>query len=253
MVILRDEKRIARLRRLSQYMSLIGLVALVIGLIMAFTAVPNYFFYQLLALLVGWLFSQVGVYLGHRYVRSPRPDEVLDEAVRKVARNGRLYHYLLPAPHVLLLPQGIILFVAKFQGGKITAEGERWKQTGVGLRKFFGQEALGNPSKEAEVMVGALANYLRKHAPEVEDVPIAPIIVFTSKTVAELNVKNANLPAMHASKLKGFLRQQYRKEPSVAFSRAEYEAVRAAFDRRAAHLLAESPPLAVQTADESPD
>lgn len=250
MVILRDEKRIARMRRLSQITSLIGLAALVVGLILAFTAAPNFFFYQLLALLVGWLFSQIGVYLGHRYVRSPRPDEVLDEAVRKVARNGRMYHYLLPAPHVLLLPEGIILFVAKFQGGKITAEGDRWKQTGVGLRKFFGQEALGNPSKDAEVMVGALANYLRKHAPEVEEVPIAPIIVFTNKN-AILDVKNANLPAMHHTKVKGFLRQQYRKEPTSSFPRAKYEAVRAAFDKQAAHLLGETTPTKVQAADES--
>lgn len=237
MIVLRDDKRISRLRKLGQYASLLGMGMLLGGLVLAFTSsnLENVLLYQLLALTFGWLMAQLGMYLSHRYVRSPRADEVLDRELRKVARGGRLYHYLLPAPHVLLLPDGIIVFVPKYQTGNITVDGDKWKQTGVGLRKFFGQEGLSNPTREAESMIGAVANYLRKHAPSVEEVPIAPLIVFTTKGLRTLDLKRSRLPAMHFTKVKGYLRQK--KRQSEPMPTEDYEAIRAAFDKKAAHLI----------------
>ena len=81
MVIIRDEKRIQRLRKVGQYASLLGMALLISGLVIAFTDLGNIFFYQLLALSLGWLVSQVGIFMAQRYVRSPRPDEVLDQAL----------------------------------------------------------------------------------------------------------------------------------------------------------------------------
>ena len=151
----------------------------------------NLFFYQLVALFVGWMLSQIGIYLGHRYLRDPRPDMVLDETLRKVARNGRIYHYLLPAHHVLLIPTGIIVFVTKYQGGDISVQGDKWKQSGMGLRRFFGQERLGDPSREAALSVEAVASYLNKNAPLVEEVPIGALIVFTTKGNKNLDLKGS--------------------------------------------------------------
>lgn len=237
MIILRDDVRIARLRRASQVLSLLGIVALVSGLIIALWNPEQYFVYELLALLAGWLMSQVGVFLGHRYVRRPRPDEVLDKEIKPVVKDGRIYHYLLPAPHVLLTPQGVILFVAKFQSGVISVKDDKWRQRGVGLRRFFGGEGLGNPTREAEVLVGALANYIRKHAPEVEEVPIAPVIVFTSMGTQDLEIGKTSVPVVHFKKLKAFLRQQRARKNQPSLSAADYAALRRAFDRKAGHLM----------------
>jgi hypothetical protein len=239
MIVLRDEQRIARLRRISQYLNLASMAALVAGLVMIFfTNNANIFLYQLIALVVGWGLSQIGLYLAHRYLRDPRPDQVLDKAVRKAARkDGRLYHYLLPAPHVLLLPSGILLFVTKFQAGRISVDGDKWRHSGVGMRRFFAQEGLGNPSREAESQVRAMADYIRNHVPdvEVEDIPIEPVIVFTASNITDLDTKNSRIPAMHQSKLNGFVRQlRDRLEP---LPQADYEQVRAAFDQKASHLL----------------
>jgi hypothetical protein len=233
MLVIRDEQRIQRMRRLSQYMTLIGLGALVLGLVLAFTMeTVEVFIYQLLALAVGLILSQIGVYLGHRYVRRPRPDQVLDDAVKKVMKDGRMYHYVLPVPHVLLTPQGIIVFIAKYQVGEIKAEGDNWSQKGIGLRRFFGQESLGNPSREAQIMVERLATFLRKNAPEVEEVPIAPMIVFTTPDIKSLNVANANFPAMPFNKVKGYLKQQWQRGQEK-MDRATYTAVQEAFDKQA--------------------
>ena len=143
MVILRDDQRIARFKRISQITSFVGMGVLLVGLFLVFLPnTANLFFYQLVALFIGWMLSQIGIYLGHRYLRDPRPDEVLDDVLKKIARNGRIYHYLLPAAHVLLIPTGIIVFVPKYQAGVISVDGEKWKQSGMGLRRFFGQEHM---------------------------------------------------------------------------------------------------------------
>ncbi len=237
MVILRDDDRVARMAKIGQYISLISMVILLGGLALIFFGDENAVIYQLLALAAGWGLSQVGLYLQHRYVREPRADKVLDDALKHVTRDGRLYHFALPAPHVLLLPTGVVILHAKYQKGQIYADGDDWSQKGVGLRKYFGQEGLGNPTKEAERLVSAMANYIRKNAPDVEEVAMAPMIIFTSKEIENLDVKNSRIPAMHASKLKGFMRQQKDKLPPMPSE--EYDALRAAFDKKVAHVLEE--------------
>jgi hypothetical protein len=237
MVILRDDDRVARMAKIGQYISLISMAVLLGGLALIFLGNENAIYLQLLALTVGWGLSQIGLYLQHRYVREPRADKVLDDALKHVARDGRLYHFALPAPHVLLLPTGVIILHTKYQRGEITADGDNWTQKGVGLRKYFGQEGLGNPSKEVEKLINSMANYIRKNAPEVEEVPMAPIIVFTAKDIENLDVKNSRIPAMHASKLKGFLRQQKDKLPPMP--KEDYAALQSAFDLKVANIVGE--------------
>lgn len=236
MEIIRDEKRIQRMSRISKALSFLGIAFLVGGMILAFTSIPNALGLQLLALAAGWILSQIGIYLAHRYVRSPRPDEVLDEALGRVARNGRLYHYVLPVSHVLLMEHGVIVLIPKYQTGEISVEGDKWKQKGLGLRRFFGQENLGNPTKEAETSVEALASYINKHAPEVEEIPIGALIVFTAVDPKELDVKDSRIPAMHYTKVKSYLRRKRRAQP---ISDDVYNALQRAFDMKAANILEE--------------
>lgn len=240
MIVLHDEQRIARLARLSQILSLAGLGVLVLGLLVIFIRNdPNAFLYQLVALAVGFVFAQVGLHLAHRYLRQPRPDEVLDRSAAKYARkqNGRMYHYLLPAPHVLLLPSGVVVLNAKFQTGNISADGDTWRQTGLGLRRFFGREGLGNPTREAESMVAKMNAYIEANAPEAKGAPVWPVIVFTAKSIDNLDVKGSRIPAMHHSKLANYLRQN--REMQLALPDAMYASLRQAFDVKAANLIEE--------------
>jgi hypothetical protein len=238
MLVIRDDKKIARLRLFGQITSFLGLAILIGGMLLIFFGDPQeVFLMQMAALFVGWLLSQVGLYFTQRFSRRPRADEVLDEALTKVAKDGRIYHYVLPAPHVLLLPSGIIVIVAKYQGGKISADGDKWQQSGIGLKRFFGQEGIGNPSKDADHNVAALAHFLKKNVPQVEEVPIAALIVFTTKGVKDLDLKRSSSPAMHATKAAGYLKQNKGKTPMPA---ADYEAIRQALDEKAGVLANEA-------------
>lgn len=231
MKVFRNDALVERNKQISKYASIVGFVVLVGGLILGFVDPQRYLLVQVLALPIGWLLSQVGLYMAHRYLRRPRPDEALDEALDKVAREGRMYHYLLPVPHVLLMPAGPIVFVPKYQGGDISVEDDKWRQRGVGImRKMFSQESLGNPTKEAENSVAALASFINKHAPQVEEVPIGVIIVFTSKNSGDLQLEGSTIPAMHYTKLRGYFKQHAPRERLPA---ADYNALRQAFDAKA--------------------
>lgn len=240
MVSIRDERKIARLGRLAQILSLAGLAVLVGGLLLIFiTENVNVFVYQLIALVIGFIFSQFGLHLAHRYLRRPRLDQVLDKAAGKFARkDGRLYHYLLPAPHVLLLPTGVAVLAAKFQSGRISANGDTWKQAGLGMRGFFGREGLGNPTREVEAMTARMEAFIAEAAPAAADAPLFPIIVFTAQNITSLDVKESRIPAVHASKLSGALRQQTINLKPMP--REAYDALRAAFDAQASHVIEET-------------
>ena len=230
MTIIRDEQQIKRLNLLSKIISFFGMGMLIASFLILFVGEElNILILQLVVLFIGFIVSQIGLYMGHLYVRSPRPDEVLDDAVRGFAKgkNGRIYHYILPARHVLLLPTGIIILNAKYQTGNIRVEDDKWKQTGLGLRRFFGQENLGNPTRETENSVAALANFINKQAPNVEEVPIAALIVFTSKGLKEYDFKKSRIPAMPYTKVKKYLKQKNRNTP---MPQTDYEAIRTAFD-----------------------
>ncbi len=210
MIIIRDDAKIARYKTWAPRLLLAGLLSLIGGMVILFVLPdnPNVIFYQLIAMLVGWILSQIGTYLSHRYVRSPRPDETLDKAVKPVAGNSRMYHHILPAPHVLLTPAGPIVFNLKFQSGDISYQDGKWRQRGIGLRRFFGQEGLGKPGEEAESMVKSLAGFIHKEAPDIEEVPIGAMIVFTTEKIKSLNVDESEIPAMHYSKVRKFLRKE---------------------------------------------
>ncbi len=238
MVILRDEEIIAKLKKRGRWASIIGFLFLVAGFIILFLFPGNQLviLYQLLALAAGYILTQYGISLTQRFSTSPRPDEVLDDAVKPAARDGRMYHYLLPRPvdHVLLTKAGPIVFVLKYQSGNISVVGDKWRQTGVGFRRFFGREGIGNPSKDAEKMITSLANYIRENAEEIEEVPVGVMIVFTSNNIGDLDLAESNIPAMHYSKVKGYLRQ---KKDSKNLPASDYAALQRAFDEAASDLL----------------
>lgn len=240
MVVLRDEKRVARLARLGQIASLAGLATLVLGLLFIFIANNELvFIYQLIALSIGFALSQVGLYYTHRYQRKPRPDEVLDRAAGKYARkDGRMYHFELPAENVLLLPSATIVFITKFQSGKISVDDDDWKQAGLGLRGWFGQERLGNPSQEANKAVAKMRDFIAANAPTAVDAPLLPIIVFTADNIDNLDTGKSTIPAMHHKKLSGYLRQ--RKDLQKAMPADVYADLRQAYDAEAANLIEET-------------
>lgn len=212
MQIITNEPLIKRNARIGQGLSIAGLGVLVTGMIISFTR-TDLFMWSLLALLLGFTLSQIGIYFGNRWGRRPRPDEHLNAALKGLDQNYTLYHYSTPTAHLLVGPAGIWVLMPRHQRGNMVFEKGRWRQKGGGILqvylRFFAQEGIGRPELEAPGEIEAMQKFLAKQLPEEEELPeIQSVLVFTNDAASILESEDAaKPPAVPAKKLKDFIRK----------------------------------------------
>jgi hypothetical protein len=216
MKVVTNVKLIKRNAKIGQFTSVGALVVLGIGLYISFK-MPNLFAYSLVALLLGFFMSQIGMYYGNRWGRSPRPDEMIDKSLKGLGRDYSVYHYVTSAAHLLVGPAGIWTMMPYYQSGKIIYEKKRWKSRGGGFLqsylRLFGQENMGRPEIESETEIEATKRYLSKILPEGSEIPpIHTLLLFTSPKV-DLQVVDAPLPALTPKDLKDFMREKGKENP----------------------------------------
>ncbi len=209
MKIIKNEKLINRNGKIGQWTSLAALVILGAGMYISF-AKPELFFYSIVCLVVGFIMTQVGMYMGGRWGRSPRPDEKMDAGLKGLQNEFNLYHYSTPVSHLLVAPSGVWVLLPYHQGGKIAYAKNRWRLSGGGFMqaymRIFGQENLGRPELDAESEVQTLRKFFKKNMDEASVPEIKPILVFTDDNV-EVEVGDSPIAAMKLKQLKEFLRQ----------------------------------------------
>jgi hypothetical protein len=216
MKVVTNTKLIKRNAKIGQFTSIGALVILGIGLYISFK-MPDKFAYSLGALLLGFFMSQIGMYYGNRWGRSPRPDELIDKGLKGLGREYTVYHYVTAASHLLVGPAGIWTLMPYYQSGVIVYEKKRWKSKGGGFLqsylRLFGQENMGRPEIESETEIEATRRYLTKILPEDSEIPpIKALLLFNSPKV-ELKIENAPLPAITPKELKDFMREKGKDKP----------------------------------------
>ena len=214
MKVITNEKLVKRQAAIGKWASLIGMGALLGGLVVSYRW-PNQLTVSFGCLIVGFMLASVGTYNMNRWVKEPRADQALTNALKGFDNKHFLYHYTLPAAHVLLAPSGLFVFTVKGHHGEIRCEGEKWhhKFNWGRLLLFFGQEGLGNPTREVGGEIGRLRRFLDGRLPEA-DVPIEGLIVFTNPR-ARLELIDPAVPVVSSNKLKAFLRQRKKKRISA--------------------------------------
>jgi hypothetical protein len=190
----------------------------------------QYIWYSLIALIAGFLLAQYGNYNLRRWGRSPRPDEAVASALKGFDDRYHLYSWSLPAPFVLLSPQGVYCFVTRDQGGDISVNGSRWKSKLTLGRALlaFAQEGLGNPSAEAQESADRMAKWLQEELPETAT-EIQPAVVFINPK-ARLQITDPAVPVLDSAGLKKWLRGAGK---GANLKSADYKALEALFSARA--------------------
>jgi hypothetical protein len=218
MKIIRNEALIKRNGRIGQWTSLGALAVLGAGMYLSFSQ-PSLFVYSIGALVLGFTMTQVGMYFSNRWGRSPRPDEQLDAGLKGLPGDVTLYHYAAPAAHLLVGAMGIWALIPYHQRGTLTYEKNRWRLRGGGFMQrymtIFGQEGLGRPDLEAASQIEAVRSHLARKMEAQEVPPINAVLVFTSDG-AKIEASDAPLPAVQLKKLKDFLRQKSKQQPTAA-------------------------------------
>ena len=218
MKIIKNEKRINRNGRIGRWAILSALIILGTGMYLSVTnnTDPQMFTYSAVALIVGFVLMQIGIYMGNRYGRSPRPDEKLDIGLKGLQHDFVLYHYSTPVSHLLLGPAGVWVLLPYHQRGQATFKKNRWKMSGGGFAqaymRIFGQEGLGRPDLEVDSEITALKKYLAKHMDSAEIPEINALMVFTGDDV-EIDAEGATFPALKLKQMKEFIRKRVKDKP----------------------------------------
>jgi hypothetical protein len=213
MRIVTNERHIRKFARTGQITSLAGLLLLVAGLVISFVR-PEQVALSLAALLLGFVLSQVGIFFGNRYARSPRGDQALNLALKGIDREHTLYHYIAPTGHFLAGPGGMWILIPKPQRGRIVYERGRWRQRGgifLSYLKIFAQEGIGRPDLEIGGEIDALKKFLKKEIPDHEFPDPNPVLVFTNER-AEIDAGGAPVPTVPIANLKDLIRKQSKEK-----------------------------------------
>jgi len=214
MKIIKNEKMIKRNAIIGSIITITSLVTLGGGMFITFSK-PELISLSLIALLVGFILSQVGIFYTNRWGRKPRPDQMLDQALKGLDKRYAVYHYITPIAHLLVGPAGIWILYSKHQKGTITYQKNRWRQKGGGIlqgyMKLFAQEGIGRPDLEIESDTARLEKFFNKNLPELELPHINAALVFFHPEVV-LDVDDAPTPSLFSKKLKDFMRKTAKQQ-----------------------------------------
>ncbi|GAB4505228.1 MAG: hypothetical protein Fur0043_22230 [Anaerolineales bacterium] len=227
MKIIKNEKLIKRNNKIGQWTSLAALAVLGVGMYISFKR-QDLFIWALASLLIGFTMTQISMYFGNRWGRSPRPDEKLDAGLKGLPADFVIYHWMTPASHFLVGPAGLWVLLPYQLRGKVTYQKNRWRLAGGGFMqtylRIFGQEGLGRPDLEAEAEINAVRKTLAGQMEEDEIPPIQAALVFTEDGIT-IEADDAPLTALPAKKLKEFMRNKAKEKP---ISMTALQAVKAA-------------------------
>jgi hypothetical protein len=201
MKIIVDLPTLRRRARLSHAASLGGLLILLASVALSMWK-PELSTLSTVILFAGGATSMMGIYYANRWVKRPRPEEILNQALKGLSDQHRLYHYTRLGDHLLLTPNGVVILETVNLEGQFTYQDGRWRQKlnlGRALRIIV-EERLGNPTASALQQMQKLYTYLHEGLSEEVNIPMQALVVFTHP-LAQVKVDKSPLPVVQPEKL----------------------------------------------------
>ena len=212
MEIISNDKVIKRKTRIGQITTLAGLAVLAIGFVVSMK--PENTTLAFGALILGFVLTQIAVYHGNRWGKSPREDELIVKGLKGLGKQATLYNYTSPVPHLLVGPMGVWVLIPYFHEGTITynESRKRWRQKSRNwYMRLFGQAGLGRPDQDLINYRGKMERYFKKNLPDNLQPEVNVALVFTAKDV-KVDAPNAPEPTFALDKVKNFLRTVLKDE-----------------------------------------
>ncbi len=211
-----NKKLINRNKLIGQIATFSSLAILAGGLFLAFQTDVTKMLLSYVALIIGFITSQVGIYYTNRFGRNPRFDELFIKNLKKLSNQYTFYVYSSPIPMLLVGPNGFWLPIPISAGGNISYRKNRWRQQGGNfLMKLFAQEGIGRPDIEETANIKDLTKYIHKVSKSDDTLPpMQAILVLMNETAEIGNVENAPTQIVHIKKLRRHIRKVDRVCPT---------------------------------------
>lgn len=240
MKLYQNTKEITRKEKIGRRFSLTGLGILFIGMLASFvptwyppgTEAPNmlaayaqqyWALASFIALPAGFIFASIGSYFINRFAArrwpnsktAARPNEMLARSMKGFDDKYAYFAYGLPSQYVVSGPCGVLLFVVRGDRGRITVDGDRWREP-FSIGRFFtifAREGLGNPAREVAEQEAKMTTLLQSADSETEEsadlstVPVAGAAVFLNSEV-QLTLDGPTIPVLRADQVKDYIRRK---------------------------------------------
>ena len=216
MYIYTNEKKLKRNKNISKYTTLAAFAILIAGAVAAFS--PKYITLSFIALIVGFILSQISINFTSKWGREPSNDAIFNVKLKGLSDNFSIYHYMDPVDHLLVGTAGTFILMPYFQGGEIgfnEAKG-RWTQKKANwFMKLFGQESLGRPDSDCETNLSLVRDYFISRGIDFPDDKIHPVLVFINPQAKILEGQNFKYDTVPLGKLKETIRN-YAKDDRLS-------------------------------------
>jgi hypothetical protein len=175
-----NQALIDRYRRLSHILFFVSLAGMGIGFFYTWTSNPNSQTSQFSCLILPilLLMTLTSVRMANTWIREPHPVPALSEALKGLGKKYSIFHHILPAPHVLIGPEGVFTITTVWQERAYRVKGKKWYGEEGLIRKLNGymrQDLLGNPFQNALLEAEQMQKLVNKIAPD-SGVEVQPLV-----------------------------------------------------------------------------
>jgi hypothetical protein len=136
--------------------------------------------FQCIVLPMLFILVILSVRMTNTWMRKPEPWIAIQEGMKGVSTENNLYHYVFPAPHVVIGPDGIFAMVTRFQDRPYIVKDDRWNTNATLLSRFLmfaRQEQIGDPTYEAKLKAAQTQAFLRELLQD-QLIEVHPLIIF---------------------------------------------------------------------------
>lgn len=198
-----NQTKVSARARFANFASIGGLVILLASVVVPLFY-PSWANAATLLMIAGMGLAMVGIYFANRWVRKPRPEERLAQALKSFDNKYCLYHYpSLPCDHLLLTPTGLVVLEVINLAGNFSYKNGKWKEAmtiGRALR-YIVEERVNNPILGAGQAARDVGDLLSKEFNTDCSTLIRCVVVFIHPLV-QLDIENSPIPVCKVEKLK---------------------------------------------------
>jgi hypothetical protein len=215
-----NEVYVQRRGRIGLVASFAGFIVLAIGVYFALqqstrtnpSEVSWIVFIPWVTFLAGYVLTNIGKHYTTHYGGRPRVDVALAQSLKGLDSRNYLFSFVptIPAQHVLVTQNAVVVIDPRPFIGEITHRGERWSRplSPKGLWDRFSDGGLGNPTAEARRDAAAVETVLRERLGDevMKSIVVLPIIVCTNPRL-KLQLDDPEVPVVMLADLRGAIRK----------------------------------------------